>query len=141
MRQAPRPWLVFLRAELWPLIGFAAACLLALIFLDFAEDLHEGETFAFDRAILLAFRGGIESGLPVGPSWLPQAVIEFSALGSVPVLTVITCGVTGFLVMLRKWRMALLLLAAVLGGALLTILLKDFIERARPDSMFHLVKV
>lgn len=129
------------RAEAWPLFGFAAVCLLGLVFLDFAEDLHEGEVFIFDKALLLWLRGGSQAGEPIGPSWLPNVAIDFTSLGSTSVLTLITVASFGFLLIEKNWRSALLVLIAVCGGALLTTLFKDFMERPRPDVVLHLVKV
>ena len=130
-----------LKAEAGPLILLAAACFCALLFYDFAEDLHDGERFAFDQAILLALRGGSVQGTPIGPDWLPQAAIEITALGSTSVLGLLTAIATGFLLITRKWRAALMLLIAVIGGALITTGIKDLFARPRPDLVLHLVKV
>jgi len=128
-------------SEIAPLLAFGGACLLGLVFLDFAEDLHEGETFAFDKAILLAVRGGTRNGTPIGPHWLVHSAIELTSLGGTSVLSLVTVGAVGFLLITRRWKAAGWLLVAVCGGALLTTLVKDFIGRARPDVVLHLVKV
>lgn len=136
-----RPLFVRLRAEVWPLAGLGLACLLVLVLFEIAEELHEGEILRFDRSILVLVRGHAESGIPIGPSWLPQAATELTALGSVTVLSLLTVAATGFLALTRKWRAALLLLLAVIGGALLTSLLKEVVDRPRPVAVFHLVAV
>jgi undecaprenyl-diphosphatase len=135
------PVLRLLRGETGPLIVLAIACFCALLFYDVAEDLHEGESFAFDASILLALRGGTAQGAPIGPSWLPQVATEITALGSTSVLTLLTAITAGFLLITRKWRAALLLLVAVIGGTLLVTVMKGFMDRPRPDVVLHLVKV
>jgi len=127
--------------EAWPLFGFGSVCFLSLAFLDFAEDLHEGETFLLDRNLLLALRGGRPEGAPIGPRWLPGVAIDLTSLGSTSVLTLITLATVGYLLTDKNWRSALLVLIAVCGGALLTTLFKELMARPRPDIVLHLVKV
>jgi undecaprenyl-diphosphatase len=123
------------------LIGFlcVAAGLLALFWLG--SEVLEGDTFALDKAILRALRTAQDVALPIGPHWLPQSVIDITALGGFTVLTILTCLVVGFLLADRKPGTALFVALAIASGALLSTALKDFFVRQRPEIVPHLVQV
>lgn len=106
-------------------------------FVELADTVMEGETHEFDRWLLLLLRVPGDASDPLGPGWLEEAGRDITALGGVSVLTLITLLAGGFLVLQRKWRVALLLLAAVAGGLLLSSLLKFGFDRPRPDLVPH----
>ncbi|QIB33054.1 phosphatase PAP2 family protein [Ancylobacter pratisalsi] len=120
------------------LIGVAAGL---LIFALIADEVVEGETHAFDEAILLAFRTAGDPADPVGPRWLEMAVRDITSLGSSTVLMLVTLAAIGFLVADRKRATALFVFLAVAGGVLLSFLLKIGFDRPRPDLVAHLVDV
>lgn len=113
----------------------------AFVFLKLTSEIAEGETHRIDEAILHAFRVPDNPARPLGPKWLTSAFIEFTALGSTSVLGLITLLVIGFLLSERKRLPALLIGLAVVGGALLSTVLKTIIGRPRPESVTHLVDV
>ncbi len=127
----------------WTLSEFgilAALCLLAgtgFGILHLASEIGEGETRAFDTAILLAFRNPADLSDPIGPWWLEVMMKDITSLGSTAVLTLITLGVLGYLLIERKFQAALFLLAAIGGGTLLSTLLKLGFDRPRPDLVAH----
>jgi undecaprenyl-diphosphatase len=123
-----------------PLALFVAAAGL-LGFLSLTDEVLEGETGAFDRAILLALRNPTDLGNPIGPAWLAEAARDVTALGSMTVLGLATLLVAMFLAMGRKRAAAALVVVSVGGGMLLSSLLKMLIERTRPDLVPHLVEV
>lgn len=110
-------------------------------FMELADEVREGETHVFDRAILLALRNPENPADPIGPPWFADVARDITALGGHAILTLVTLAVVGFLVMGRKRSAALLVVASIGGGMLLSTLLKLGFERARPDVVPHAVKV
>jgi undecaprenyl-diphosphatase len=93
-----------------------AAALLAFIWL--AEEVGEGDTGAFDRAVMLALRNPADPADPIGPSWVEAAARDMTSLGSVTVLALVSLVVIGFLGIVGKRSAALLVLVSVGGGRL-----------------------
>lgn len=120
-------------------IALGAALLFA--FIKLADVVIEGETRPFDEAILLALRMPGDVSQPIGPLWLQEMVRDFTALGSIGVLTIITLGVIGWMVFSGKQRTAGLVLVAVVGGVVFSSLLKLGFARPRPDLVPHSVAV
>lgn len=130
-------WARLGRHELTLLIGVAVAAGLILSFALLAGEVMEGETAAFDRAILLALRVAGDPATPLGPLWLQNAARDVTALGSITVLSLITAVTLGFLLLQGKRGAAALMLLSVGGGMTLSSLLKNEIGRARPDLVPH----
>ena len=110
-------------------------------FAEIADEVLEGETKPLDRALLLSLRAEGDPADPLGPSWLEQWVRDLTALGGTLVLTLITAGAVGFLLLERKPRTAGFLLLAVVCGSLLSLTLKAEFDRPRPDFLPHGDKV
>ena len=106
-----------------------------------AGEVVEGETEAFDKALLLAFRTGGNAALPIGPAWLPEMARDITALGSLGVLSLVIVIVIGYLIIVQKRAAALLVFVAVVGGQVISTLLKVGFERARPDLIADAPKV
>ncbi len=87
-----------------------------------AGEVKEGETRRFDERVLLALRESADRADPWA-GLVEESERDFTALGGVAVMSPLTCGVVGFLLLDRKNRAALLVLAAV-GGGLLQLVLK-----------------
>ena len=128
MRQLPEIWLL---GSLFLIAG------LLLIFIFIAQDVFEGETAAFDRGVILAFRSAGNIADPVGPPWVEEAVRDITALGSIIVVVILSGAVAGYLFLLQKRGSAALLLISVAGGTALNDLLKYFFDRPRPDLVLH----
>lgn len=109
-------------------------------FLEIADEVMEGETRAADMAILYALREGGDPGNPVGPRWLEEAFRDITALGSGAVLILVVLAVSGFLILRGQINGLVLLLAASLGGSMLTTSLKGFFGRPRPEFAAHSVE-
>ncbi|HEY2920116.1 MAG TPA: phosphatase PAP2 family protein [Candidatus Binatia bacterium] len=88
-----------------------------LLFAELME-MVQGETRAFDRAVLLAFRNPMDLANPIGPRWLEIVFRDMTSLGGA----------------------AVLVLASVMGGVLLSGILKLGVDRPRPDLVPHLVE-
>lgn len=123
------------------LLALLGAALGLLAFALIADEVAEGETHAFDEAVLLAFRAPGDPADPLGPPWLEIMMRDVTALGGTTVLTLITLIVAGFLAMDGKRAAALFVLLATSGGGLLSYALKLGFERPRPDLVAHLVDV
>jgi undecaprenyl-diphosphatase len=138
-RRAPA-WLSLARREIGPiaLVLLVGACM--LIFRHIAEEVGEGDTRAFDRAVIYALRTPGDPGRPIGPDWLNVAAVDVTSLGSVTLLGIIVILVCGLFVSFKRWREALLLLLASGGGLVITNLLKDLFQRDRPPMALHVVK-
>lgn len=107
-------------------------------FLEIADEVGEGEWQAIDRELFLAFRDAGDTAVTLGPAWVQEAAIEFTALGGIPVIVLITLLVCGGLLAARLPGHALFVFVSVSGGALLSTGLKTVYARPRPDLVDHL---
>jgi undecaprenyl-diphosphatase len=129
------------REELWLLVAVMLAAGGFLGFVSLAEEVFEGDTEAFDRTVLLAFRNPANTADPIGPAWVEEMMRDITSLGSHPILILVSLAAFGFLMMTRRPAAAWLLLVAVGGGMLLSTVLKVVFERARPDLVTHAAQV
>lgn len=118
-------------------IAIAAAALLLFGFVRIAEEVLEGDTRGFDEDLLLALRTPGDTTQPIGPLWFQEMVRDVTALGSTGVLTVVTLAAVGWLLISGKRRAAGFVLLAVVGGVVLSSLLKIGFARPRPDLVPH----
>lgn len=129
----------------WPevrlLVYLLVPAALSFAFIKLASEVIEGETLAFDRAILLALRTAGDTADPIGPAWLEAVMRDLTALGSTVVLTTITLAMAGLLLITRHGRLSALLILAVSLGTALSNTLKYFLARPRPDFVAHAVDV
>jgi undecaprenyl-diphosphatase len=121
--------------------AFALASGGAFVFLRLTSEVVEGETRAFDEAILRALRQPGNLSAPIGPGWLTHVVTDITSLGGTTVLTLVTIVTVGYLVLASRRATGMFVLLSVLGGWLLSTLLKIGIARPRPDIVPHLVDV
>jgi undecaprenyl-diphosphatase len=126
------------------IMGLAALFIVAgglWSFVELAEDVREGETLSFDRAILLALRDPSDLSNPIGPPGLDSVARDVTALGGHFVLTFVTLAVICYLLLERKRGAALLVFVSVAGGTLVGSLLKLGFGRPRPELVPHSVEV
>ena len=102
-------------------------------FAELADEVMEGETRTLDERLLLMLRDPADRADPLGPAWLEEMGRDFTALGGVGVLTLLNLAVFVYLVLQNKARSAVLVLAAIAAGLLLSTLLKIGFDRPRPD--------
>ena len=124
-------------AVLLAIIGVAAGI---WAFGAIADEVMEGDTQPFDRAVLLAMRRA-DNLAPIGPSALQEAARDITGLGGAAVLSLLTLTVSGFLTLDGKRRMALFVLGSVASGMLITGSLKATFNRPRPDLVPHATRV
>jgi undecaprenyl-diphosphatase len=105
-------------------------------FAKLASDVKEGETYSFDRRILLSMRhpGDLT---PLGSPAIQEAVRDVSALGGVSLLGLVTMIAVGFLVLDGRSHMAYFAAGSVTGGMIAAELLKDVFQRPRPEIVPH----
>jgi undecaprenyl-diphosphatase len=117
------------------LFALGAAALWA--FIELADEVLEGTTTSLDETILLMLRSASDVSDPLGPAWLEEMMRDFTGLGGVGFLTLLTIAVIGFLLVARKPKGALAVLIAVGGGIVISSLLKAGFDRPRPDLVPH----
>lgn len=124
-------------AEKTTILAAFISALSLFAFFEIAEDVSEGDTVTFDTAILLAFRHSTDLSVPIGPPWLESVMRDFTALGGVAILTTVTALVVGFLLLTGKRHAAQAVVISVIGGIVLSSLLKWGFSRPRPDLVPH----
>jgi undecaprenyl-diphosphatase len=106
-------------------------------FIGIADEVLEGDTLRLDRWLLLALRAPGDPGDPLGPDWVEEMFRDFTALGGVGVLSLLTLASVGYLWLQGLHRVALFVLLAIVGGLLLSLALKSGFDRPRPDLVSH----
>jgi undecaprenyl-diphosphatase len=112
-------------------IFFCAALILA--FGSLAEEVMEGDTHKVDMAILMSLRTAGNPPDLLGPPWFEEMMRDLTALGSYAFIILILTAAIGYLLLIRKWGLALLTGGSVVGGMLISNLLKMGFDRPRPD--------
>jgi undecaprenyl-diphosphatase len=110
-------------------------------FIVLALAVSRGWTQDVDERLLRSLRDAADSARPLGPAWLAEAGRDLTAIGGVAGLCLLTAAVSGYLLICRKYRAVVLLLAATLGGLLLSTLLKESFDRPRPNVVPYLSHV
>lgn len=115
-----------LAAVVWLAAALAVSTFVIWAFAEIAGDVAEGDTRAFDRAVLLWIHANL-------PGWLDGPMLFITALGYYwVVLLLLAAAVLAFY--LKGWKIsALLLVVSTAGGAFLTTVLKAVFHRARPE--------
>jgi undecaprenyl-diphosphatase len=124
-------------AELVPLVLLVLVAGGIWMFAQLTDEVKEGGTRRFDERVLLSLRNPADRSDPLGPAWVEETERDFTALGGVAVMGLLTLGVSGFLLLDGKKGAAVLVLIAVGGGLLLSSLLKHAVERPRPELVPH----
>jgi undecaprenyl-diphosphatase len=113
-------------AAVWLAAGLAFSAFVVWAFLELTDEVLEGESRAFDRAVLLWIHDTF-------PGWLDEPMRLVTALGYyyvvVPLLAVAV-----FVFYRRGWRLSAVLLVVSTGGSIvLTTVLKGVFQRTRPE--------
>jgi undecaprenyl-diphosphatase len=125
----------------WPLVAVTLIGGALLAFVEIVDEVEDGETHDFDRAVLLFFRQAGDPSRTIGPEWLEFVARDITALGGTAVLVLLTVAALGFMVLSRKWGAALFTFVSIVGGTLISTGIKALVDRARPDVVPHLVEV
>ncbi len=103
-------------------------------FVELAEEVSEGDTRSIDETLLRSLRNPADHTDPLGPGWVEELGRDFTALGGVGVLVLVSLGALGYLLLARRYRAALFASVAVPGGILISMMMKVGFDRPRPDS-------
>jgi undecaprenyl-diphosphatase len=125
------------RVELQLLIGVLLIGVGLWIFVELAGEVFEGETLTIDEAILLALRNPADKSDPLGPPWLEEMGRDFTALGGIAIVGLVSGVAILYLALDRRWSTIWLILIVVGGSLLLNSLLKAGFHRPRPDLVPH----
>ena len=134
-------WRSWLLREIGPVTAMLVLAGGGMAFLAIADEVSEGDTRAFDTAILYALRTAGDPTNPLGPKWLEISAADITAFGSVTGLTLIVLLVAGFFAAYRRWREAAILIAAPLTGTVISQWTKQLFGRERPPMALHAVEV
>ena len=111
------------------------------LFFNLTGEVIDGETHAFDERILLTLRDPADLATPIGPYWLTHAVDDITALGGTTVLSLMTVLATTYLLLAGQRVIAAFMFLSILGGWIVSAMLKLGVARPRPDIVPHLVEV
>ena len=115
-----------LAAVVWLTVGLASSAFVIWAFAELADEVIEGESRRFDRAVLLWIHAH-------SPEWLDGPMRLVTALGYGQVVLPLLAAVV-FAFYLKGWTLAAtLLVVSTTGGSLLTAVLKAVFGRARPE--------
>lgn len=101
-------------------------------FVAIADEVQEGDTHRIDSAIIELTRSAENPDEPWGTEMMREVGRDITALGGISVLVIISVAAAGFLFLQRKTGGMILLIVAVVGGLLLSFLLKEGFDRDRP---------
>jgi undecaprenyl-diphosphatase len=132
-------WLA--RQEASVLVALLVVLLAMYGFVKIAEELGEGELAGLDGWLLRVLRVPGQPHIPIGPAWLVEAAQDVSALGGRTMLVAVTLFAAGYLALERKYGAMWLVGAAVGGGGMISLVMKQMFNRGRPDIVPHLVAV
>jgi undecaprenyl-diphosphatase len=127
--QVATEWLkgrLTMAAVVWLAVGLSVSAFVVWAFAEVTDEVVEGESRRFDRAVLLWIDSNIPESLD-GPMRVVTALGYYWI-----VLPLLAAAVLVFY--LKGWRLsAVLLVVSTGGGVLLTTLLKAVFQRTRPD--------
>ena len=113
-------------AAVWLAMGLGMSAFVVWAFAELADGVIEGESQAFDRAVLLWIHNH-------SPGWLDTPMRLVTALGYYWVVLPLLAGAV-LVFYLEGWRLsAVLLIVSTAGGVFLTTVLKAVFRRARPE--------
>jgi undecaprenyl-diphosphatase len=109
-------------------------------FILVAGFVSRGSTDHFDMQILKSFRYSDNLARPIGPGWLFEVMRDITSLGGSTIVTLITLFVFGYLILQKQYSTLFLVLAAVIGGAIIDLELKVIFSRIRPQVVPSLIQ-
>ena len=113
-------------------------CLILFFMLAFA--VYFNFTLKFDQSFLIELRQNNNLSVPLYSSWLLPVMKGITYLGNANSITFITAFITLYLIIKKEYKLAGIILTAIIGGSLLDLLLKSAFARTRPLIVPHLVE-
>jgi undecaprenyl-diphosphatase len=126
------------RDELIVLLVGLGVCAGLFLFIRLAGEVMRGDTQAFDVEILRGLRSAADPSRPKGPWWIEPALLDLTALGGPTVLGLIVLVIAGYLLLVRRFVTATIVLATSIGGEIADESLKVLFTRPRPSVVPHL---
>ena len=123
------------------LLALLVLFICVLIFLETGDAISEGKTRDFDLSVIESFRMKDDLTKPDSPIWVTEFMTDITALGGGYILTILSIFVLIFLILQKHYDAFWLLLAAIAGGTLISLGLKEIYGRDRPDLALRLVNV
>lgn len=121
------------RRDLGPITAVFFVMVLVLGFGLLADEVMEGGTATFDLGVVTALRTDGNPADPLGPPWVEEMGRDVTSLGSYAFLGFVSAAVAGYLLMVGKRHLAILMAVSFLGGAFLNTMLKYAFARPRPE--------
>jgi undecaprenyl-diphosphatase len=140
-KRASQAWRWLGRHELGVVLSVFGLATGALVFIEVADEVNEGDTREVDRLLVLAMRNPNDSADPLGPPWVEELGRDLTALGGFAFLSLVSLAVISHLVLRRTPKRAAFVAAAVSGAMALSFSLKSLFDRPRPDLVPHLSHV
>jgi undecaprenyl-diphosphatase len=113
------------------------SALLAVGFYSLSRAVVRGATGDVDRRAVLAMRDAGNLSNPLGPRWVEEVGRDFTALGGVAVIMLITFSVVAFFWLSSMRRAAVYVAIASIGSLLISTGLKQLFDRPRPNLVPH----
>ncbi len=110
-------------------------------FIALAEEVAEGDVGKFDERLLVALRQPGDLATPIGPPWLLQVARDVTAFGGVVEIGLVTGAVAGYLCLQRRYGLLSIVLVSVVGGTILSLVIKHAFHRPRPALVPHLTDI
>jgi len=108
-------------------------------FIAILDEVREGGTMNFDNRVLRSLRKADDPSKIIGPYWVGSVARDITALGGVVVLLMVVGSVAGFLLLVRRYHMMWLLLAATIGATAINSTIKNLVDRPRPSVVPRLM--
>lgn len=135
----------FVRSSGWRefvlMLAAASLCGSLWVFVMVSGEVREGGLHEIEKSWMRDLRSPGDPSRPLGPRWLVHGSLDITALGSSVVLTGVTILVMAYLCLERWFASAIFVAAAVGGGTVLSVILKNLFSRERPDAVPHLAEV
>ncbi len=96
-------------------------------FVELLDEVRAGKTRGFDEWAIRVI------DQHRGPPWMEEVGRDITALGGVTVLLLVTAAVVGYMLIRRKYGAMWLMIVATVGGILLVAVLKESVNRNRPN--------
>lgn len=103
-------------------------------FAELADEVVEGDTQRLDDWVMSQLRDPAQPDQPRGASWVREIFRDFTALGGIAVMVVITAAVALYLWLRRKHHAMWLMVLAVVSGVAVSSILKHSFDRPRPPG-------
>lgn len=135
----------FIRSAGWRefvlMLAAASLCGSLWVFVMVSDEVRDGELHEVEKSWMRDLRSAEDPSRPIGPQWVVHGSLDVTALGSVVVLTGVTLLVIVYLCLERWFASAVFVVAAVGGGTVLSVILKNLFSRERPNVVPHLAEV